>query len=508
MPNPILFLFPDTNLFIECKPLADLDWSDWKEFPEIHLVVCRPVQREIDQQKNRGNDRVGQRARAANGCFRKIIQSGQDYQPIKESSPAVKLFIGGPRRPSSGLDDLLDYTKPDDEIVGYLHRFLQEHPGVDARLLTNDTGPMMTAKTLELPFVPIKDNWLQPPEHNTLERENARLKATITQLKKAEPQFNIELVNDEGETLQKLNAEFNHYQPLSADDRKALMQQLSDHFPIEDDFGPLEPIEEPATGALERIAGAKWVYTPAPPDAIAKYTQQEYPQWAKDCENVLSNLHNALRSQDGQPSFTFSVSNEGSRPGNDAIALISALGNFKICPPAYVDEDLEEEPNPPKGPALPRPPRPPKGRWKSVIPQLGDPNNVLLGLRTLLAERWNTPTKGINFDLPYLPTIPPIPYRRDPNGFYYKPARPAEPQESFTLECEQWRHQSGPEHFAVELFFDDDTEPIRGALRCEIHAENLSTPTEATFPVRVTINRVDTQRYALELVQNLIHSAM
>ena len=29
MSEKILYLFPDTNLFIECKPLAELDWSEW-----------------------------------------------------------------------------------------------------------------------------------------------------------------------------------------------------------------------------------------------------------------------------------------------------------------------------------------------------------------------------------------------------------------------------------------------------------------------------------------------
>ena len=506
MPEQTLFLFPDTNFFIQCYPPSQLDWSDWKEFTKVNLIVCRTVQREIDNQKNLRNDRVGGKARATSSIFGTIIDGVEEYMLVQESTPVVKLFLEGPGLPSPELKDHLDYSKPDDELVGYLHRFMQTNPGRDVRLLTHDRGPVVTARFLGLPYVAIKEKWLLQPEPNELEKENRRLKDTITRFERAEPRFNIKLVNDEGEALQELNIEFNHYQPLSEDDRRAMLQRLSSHLPMEDDFGPREPIEEPATGALDRIAGAKWIYTPAPTDAITKYTQQDYPQWAKDCENVLSNLHNALRSQDGQPSFTFSVSNEGSRPGNDAIVLISALGNFKICPPAYVDKDLEEEPKPPKELALPRPPRPPKGRWKSVVPQLGDLNNTLLGIGAL-AELWNIPIKGLNFDLPYLRTIPTTPYRRDPNGFYYKPGRPAEPQESFTLECEQWRHQSGPEPFAAELFFDDDTESIRGALRCEVHAENLSTPTEATLPVRVTINRVDTQRYALELVQNLIHSA-
>ena len=56
----ILYFFPDTNLFIQCKPLKDIDWSDFNDFEEIHLIVSRPVQKEIDFQKNKSG-RVGRK---------------------------------------------------------------------------------------------------------------------------------------------------------------------------------------------------------------------------------------------------------------------------------------------------------------------------------------------------------------------------------------------------------------------------------------------------------------
>ena len=62
MAKNTLYLFPDTNLFIQCRPLEQLDWAEWAEYAEVHLIVCRPVQREIDNQKNRGNNRVAQPA--------------------------------------------------------------------------------------------------------------------------------------------------------------------------------------------------------------------------------------------------------------------------------------------------------------------------------------------------------------------------------------------------------------------------------------------------------------
>ena len=38
MSKRTLYLFPDTNVFIQCKPLEQLDWSEWQEFSEIHLL--------------------------------------------------------------------------------------------------------------------------------------------------------------------------------------------------------------------------------------------------------------------------------------------------------------------------------------------------------------------------------------------------------------------------------------------------------------------------------------
>ena len=147
MSENILYLFPDTNVFIQCRPLHQLDWSEWEEFSEVHLVVSRPVQREIDNQKTRGNDRVGGKARSTYTLFRKIIDSTQGYELVNSSSPRVKLSLEALSRPSPELQDTLDYNKTDDEIVGCLHRFRRENPDSEARLLTNDGGPMMTAKS-------------------------------------------------------------------------------------------------------------------------------------------------------------------------------------------------------------------------------------------------------------------------------------------------------------------------------------------------------------------------
>lgn len=140
-----LCLFPDTNVFIQCRPLEEFDWSEWADFEEVYLIVCRTVQREIDRQKTHGNDRVAQRARKTNSLFRHIIEKG--YKVIREDGPPVKLILESSSVPSNELKDDLDYSNPDDEIIGFLYKYKQQYPEADVRLLTHDTGPMMTAKS-------------------------------------------------------------------------------------------------------------------------------------------------------------------------------------------------------------------------------------------------------------------------------------------------------------------------------------------------------------------------
>ena len=318
------------------------------------MIVCRTVQREIDNQKNLRNDRVSRRARTTSSMFGLIIDGGEEYILVRESNPIVKLYLEGPGLPSPELKDRLDYSKPDDELVGHLHRFVAANPGRDVRLLTHDRGPRQTARFLDLPYVAIKENWLLRPEPNEMERENARLQERVAQLESAEPKFRIELVDDKVGKLKCLKVEFSVFEPLSEEDLEDLVQQLSNHFPMENNFGPLEVREEEEPDGALGMIGARRVCTPASSDAISKYTDIDYPAWIDDCESVLLNLHKVLQFEAGQPTFTIAAYNEGTRPGASALVEITACGNFWICPPPDPEDDDETEQ--PKRPVLDPPP--------------------------------------------------------------------------------------------------------------------------------------------------------
>ncbi len=293
----IVHLFPDTNLFIQCRALDELDWSSWAEFQEVHLIVSRPVQREIDQQKNRGNDRVGRRARKANQLFRSIIDSGQNHVLVREANPQVKLLLGGPGKPAPELEGNLDYTQADDAIVGHLYEYLKQNPRHDARLLTDDSGALMTAQALSLPFISIPETWLRDPEPSQAERENAKLRTQIARLQ-AGPDFDVAFVDQEGQKIRELRAVHHVPVPLPDDELTGLMRELRRR--------------APPVGWLMR------------PDA--------YQSWLAECEQILRSIHDEMQVESEGVAFEIVATNTGTRPGKDVLVAISAMGDFRIRP--------------------------------------------------------------------------------------------------------------------------------------------------------------------------------
>ena len=485
-----LHLFVDTNLFIQCRNLAELDWSEWEDFSEVHLIVCLPVQREIDRQKTRGNSRVGKRARDTYSSLFRVIAFGEkDYELIKEAQPQVKLFLEWPSKPDPELAGSLDYSRPDDEIIGCLQRFVKDHPSSDVRLLTYDTGPMMTAKGLGLSVAPIRHEWVLPPENNDEERKVARLKQEVAQLKKAEPQFDIRCVDVSGEAIDALDFTHRIYRPLIEDEISHCMDLLERRFPIETEFTGRETM--PTTLTQASVFGGQRHFEPVSEEAIRNYREHEYPGWLVDCREWLSDVHEALQRDAGLPLFTFDVTNVGTRPGKDALVIIRGRGDFKICPPLYEGDEPEETEE--TDLSVPSPPAPPRGRWRVSKGSMGQ-----------MLQKLNSRNRFSRSGYPAFPVAPfsSVRRRRDPNGFYYKPTRAEEPTDTFRLECEQWRHGTGSESFVGDISVKEGVTKASGVLECDIHAENLFKPARKRIPVRIEVVYLSSREVVEELIQD------
>ena len=147
-----LFLFPDTNVFVQCKPLDQVDWSSYAQWDSVDLYLTRPVQSEVDTHKGKGSGRLAKRARTMSSSIRALLESETGFLPIRDSKPTVRLYLKHELKKDDSLAGELDYGERDDQLVGIASGFLKSNPGTDVRLLTHDTGPMASAKLVGLAY--------------------------------------------------------------------------------------------------------------------------------------------------------------------------------------------------------------------------------------------------------------------------------------------------------------------------------------------------------------------
>lgn len=495
----IVYLFPDTNVLVQCRTLHELDWTAWRKFDEVHLIITRPVQSEIDDHKNKGGDRLARRARKASSLLRDIIISGRGYSLVRPADPVVKLFIKPELRPSQELTETLDYSRPDDKLVGIVHAFAHQNPGINTRLLTHDTGPMASAQMVGLAITPVPDDWLLPPEPSESDKRIRSLEAEVARLKETEPRFSIACVSAEGNKLTKLELDMAHYEAITPAELSTLIEVLTRRFPLATEFGPGKRAERLVPGPISMM-GMKEIFTPATETEIKEY-RQEHRQWLSQCKGILRDLHDTIHGGARPSEFVFSARNDGTRPAIDALVTFRAKGQFKIMPPPYRhrDDDDDKPYEQAEIPAtLPSPPIVPRGSWANLPASWHREFGSIQGI----PRAWEGITARPIISEHLLRSISP-PKPRDPNGFYYKPDRPSFPGEEFSLECRQWRHGVEPELFSVQIHVDAGTKDISGAVECYIHAGNLSQTTEGLFPVRIRVLRKSILEIAEVMVERV-----
>ena len=502
MRKSILHYFVDTNLFLQCRPLDQLDWTPRKNFDEVRLIVTRPVLREIDYRKNKGNDRAGRRARSMSAMFRTLLDSGEKI--VRSSDPRVVLSIEPHHNYSKILETELNYGERDDELIGTILEFVQRNPAAEVRLLTHDTIPHFIARDLNLQTDSIPDDWLLPPETTKMEKKLKSLEAEVARLQKSEPSLSIRFLDQKRGDVNVYQASHTWFDCLTDAQIDELISRLKDRFPLETDFGsrqPEEHTEPPAIGNLFMSRTRR--YVPATDEAIAHYREKAYPGWLESCEHVLRQHHRSLQKKCPALGFSFVAVNRGTRPATDALITVEAQGHFKIRPPPADEEDVGHaaevaESRELQGEVLPEPPAAPCGYWEDTLDtglrrisdfarSVSDFQGLTPGLGGI--DSLHAAAQGIG--------------HRDANAFYYKPNRPSIAQEAFAVECEQWRHDDGEEHFAGEIHILKRRDCAQGVLTCRVQASNLTTSESLKIPVRIEIACISAFQSAREMVEAL-----
>lgn len=539
----------DTNLFFECKRLEDLPWAELDGDP-IVIAVTRPVLNEIDRHK-KGTGRTRRRAIETNRRIRDLLDRGFDEVAIQEKGPRVMLRLEMARKPAPEHAEMLDYGVNDDRIVGIAAAMAQDS---DVVLLTNDTGPAATARSVGLPFFMIPDAWRRPPPETDEARRVRELEQDIAAYRAQEPDIEVKLAETgPTEVVRRI------VEPLEAATVDGLIARIERDHPMKTDFIAPEPETSPD--------GTKITYAVPDQAEIEAYKTEAYPAWLERCRSILTALHEGRDEPEAAIELRFEVSNRGTRPASHVRIAFEATGTVEFRRPTFNEraEDAEEAVDraSPPDPRLPQPPRPPAikrtvtpphratrttsdrlpaasrlgaalsgSRHLSLIDQINQASPVLKALREqeryaallksmsmpdhvqaaleatkLLADRIEQDrltARAITVpDFEGLrPILPHSPPAHDPEAFYFDDWPPGARVQTGALTCDLFRHRNGTEAFEVTVVLPEEGDAA-GSVLCTVHAENLTKPVTLRVPVRRTVERFDLAETAEAMVSEL-----
>ncbi|MEQ8392415.1 MAG: PIN domain-containing protein [Thalassospira sp.] len=499
----------DTNLFFECKKLEDLPWQELDGDP-IVILITKPVQAEIDKHK-KASGRTKKRALETFSRLRQMLENNTMETVISQSNPKVILRVTPTSVPDPELSTVLDYHTNDDKIVGIVST-LSKAQSSPVTLLTDDTGPAMTAQSQHLDAKLIDSAWKRPPEQTTEQKTIKKLNQDLDLYRNQEPKIVIRNIT------QGSKEHVFHLlipKPLPEESVRELINKLIENHPIREDF---------TTPKEQVLFNRKTSYSKPSDDAINHYQSVAYPNWIESCRAILTSLHNEayLQPKSQILSVTFGIENSGTRPASNVSVNFEAQGNIILLRTNASSEHEDGADNPEYHstiPELPQPPAPPSFPSKTEI--LGNKKSsslIALGealqnadpfksARTSIFDAIRSPDIGdilrerdLSMETYHSALLNVAPPKHDPESFYYSDWPVGTLQKTGRLTCSLFRHQAITEIFEVQVQFTEFGNNTSGSILCTVHAENLTKPSTFRIPVKLAVQEKDLRQTAEEMV--------
>jgi len=444
---------PDSNVFLQCRPLAELDWTEVTNDQTVELVVVAQVYRELDRLKQGGNARRAKRARRWVERLRPIALGQTETVVVRPANPRVLLRVAPRLRPGELDGAALDLEVADERIVAEALAFARQG-GHAVTLLSDDGMPLRAARDVGLPTMAVPAAWRAEPEPDEGQRRVAELERQMAGLVRQSPVVQVRAVVA-GVAVPRIEATFDVWPELSPAFIAHAMKAIRSAHP-----GP-----RPPRGALGVVIAGETM----------DYCQANY-------DNGLRRIKLRLASS-ARLAFGFVdpfvaqllLENTGGASADGLVIDVLARGDIRIVDMDALDdlrENLSEE--------FPSPPKP-----RSLF-GIGDMRESLLGPLPRFPMSHSIAPRGVS-------------------EFDWSFDTPAALSTGARGECTEFRHGLQPEAFAFGLRPPlEATEAAEGALVVRVSARNLGTPQETVVPVELQPRSGDTEgRVAAQLAQDL-----
>lgn len=448
------FLFVDSNLFLQCRPLQDLDWHRLVGREEVTILVPSAVLAELDKHKSDGNSRRAQRARRALQFLDSLLEAPDDGVIVR-TTPTNVIAQFAPEVSGDAS------TSNDDSILFEVAAMTRTRGNQAVGLVTHDTNLKVKAKRKGLRFFPVPDEWLLAPEPDERDKRVRQLEEEVALLKRQTPIIEITLDGN-----QEIEIVVPSYEPLTPGTVERLVEAMTSKFPMKTDFSLTSTERLLSTGGIGMIGlrlPADW--------EIAKYQNEGYPRWEQSLRSRLEQLHSSLRVRNATADIRLLIANKGTVPGEHVHIAIRVSEGFLIVDPEHHDKLLEWLITSPRAPSPPQP------RQSSLD-----------GLGNLHALSGFTP--------PYQLERPIRPKRDE---FYLKAGKDTDTE--WVWECENMRHGVPPQEFSFRVGMNVQSQPSGGQMVIDVSAENLPKAAVKQYRIKITSVPADTERAANEWLE-------
>lgn len=445
----MLYLFVDTNFFLQCRDARELDWK--KVFSDdISIFIPRAVMRELDSWKDKGNQRKGSRARNALKIINEVVNHGRYEVECKGLNIS---FVSHKRQDlTERREGTLDLTKADDLIVNEVLAWKEINTDKLVKVITGDINMRSTCKHCGVEFLTFPDDWYLPPENDAKDKKIFELENHLKQFQNRNPNLEIIVKSQykfHGDCLVLTVPE---YSPMEENMVQETAARIFSMFPLTKDFS----VGYGKIGTFEKLL-LRMDNWPPNPERIMKY-EGEYVRWKENIFKFLRKIHlNAkyLFCKNGFPHLSFLLSNTGGAPAEDLIADFSVSEKEKLIfmeGLKYLEYEMNE---------LPKVPKPPERGEYLQPPESGDYSSFGSSFITGIVDNLSG----------------------DMNKFYKKNMR----NHRMVYECKQFRHHNEEKIFDFYFFPASDVQKIVNMdFRYTISASNIPFPIEKNIKISLT----------------------
>ena len=314
-------VFLDTMIYLHYRPLEDIDFLSLLRSSKVVIIVPRITVQELDKQKDKNpSRRLKDRAR-------KVLQKFEGWFAIEEAEISASTFIqyfGSIPNidfASIGLDGL----RGDDNLIATIIHYQKENPDEDVLLITQDTGPKLTAKDHDIATLSFQDDLKLQEEKDPLEKENLDLKRQIEKLTNALPKPRVHFISGQSKS-------------------NIIEVQLEDPLPY-----PKEEIESNIRALEEEYHFVGSSLSAVFPEEECKRYNSELQQFFESNKRFIERNTEIVNARRLELEIQLEILNEGTGPANDLDVKLRFPDNISVVRKKDHEKKKENlhEPNPP-----------------------------------------------------------------------------------------------------------------------------------------------------------------